>query len=309
MIRLSASMLERVEQCPASVALPQSPHTGDDAMRGTSAHAAAETTTPEQHAALLDGLTEVEHESSYVLDVAHRSARRTGHRRDYGELPAGSVGVTLDVEGSVDTGRWRVIDWKSRKRVTSAARNLQLACQALAVFAVHSATEVEVVLAYLDNGEHDRHTWTLFDAPALWDRLDVVVAHAATARPDDVHSGGWCDYCPALVHCPRQRALVATFGIPDSLDHLTPEVVGEFYTKIGPLEKLLDQAKKLVSAYAAHTPVPLPGGRELGLVECHRASIDGKAALARLSEHGIQTADLTRETTYTQLRTHNRKGS
>lgn len=307
MTPLSASGLERVEACPASVALPQMPHTSEDALQGTHNHVEAETTTPEKLRHLVDGLSEVERETSYVLDTRRRTSKLTGRNREYGERGPDTVGVTLDVAGRVDMDAWRVIDWKSRKRVTHARDNIQLVCQALAIFQQHNAVFVEVCIGYLDNGEVDKHTFSVFDRPAMWDRLRRIVAKAKEAKPTDVHSGPWCDYCPALVSCPRQRALATSFGMPDDLESMTPEKVGELYAILGPLEKRIDQAKKLVNNYARSRPVPLPDGKELALVECHRSNVDGKAAIARLQEHGLFTGDLTGTTTFTQLRVRNRR--
>lgn len=307
MIPLSASGLERVEHCPASVVLPQMPHTGEDALAGTHNHVEAETTTPEKLRHLVAGLTDVERETSYVLDTHKRTSNLTGHNREYGERGPDTVGVTLDVAGRLPNNIWRVIDWKTRKRVTHARDNIQLVCQALAIFYAHNAFEVEVAIGYLDNGEVDRHTWSLYDIPAMWDRVRRIVQRAKDAQPDQVHSGPWCDYCPALVSCPRQRALATSFGMPEDLESMSPEKVGELYAILGPLEKRIDQAKKLVNNYARSRPVPLPDGKELALVECTRSNVDGKGAIARLEEHGLFTGDLRGTTTFTQLRVRNRK--
>lgn len=307
MTPLSASGLERVEHCPASVVLPQMPHTGDDALQGTHNHVEAETTTPEKLRHLVEGLTDIERETSYVLDTASRTVTKTGTNRNYGERGPDTIGVTLDVAGRFDRDTWRVIDWKSRKRVTHARENVQLITQALAIFVEHKATFVEVCIGYLDNGEVDTHTWSIYDIPAMWVKLRRIVERAKAATVEQVHSGPWCDYCPALVSCPRQRALAVSFGMPEDLDAMPPEKVGELYAIIGPLEKRIDQAKKLINNYARRRPVPLPDGKELALVECTRQNIDGKAAIARLEEHGIFTGDLRGTTTFTQLRVRNRK--
>ena len=302
----SASGLERLEACPASESLPHAPYSGEAAEQGTENHRVIEEVinaggVPEALADIFAGAEQVHTEIAYVIDVVARTARRIGKlaaARDYGKLGASEVAMTLDVE-IVHADRITVIDWKSRSRVTPAERNLQILAQMCAVES-HYGLSGQAGLVYLDNMERDLAPFSLLDSGARWSRLARVVERAGKGTPS---AGSHCRYCPALVHCPTQRAALAAFSDgPLGIESMPVARIGELWVQLDTIEQMLEQARAAARERARREPIPLPSGKYLRLVESSRTSNDAKAMEARLRELGEDTARFKKTTTYTQVR-------
>jgi len=290
MSRLTSSMLERASECPASLVLPQYPHTGIEAAHGTKNHAKAEKELPFGLSHLVADLTERENEAAYVLDVKNETARKCEPgARNYGELDEWEIGTTPDLVGRIAGSHWRVRDWKSRKLVTVPRDNLQVISQVLAVFSVHRAAVVDAGIGYLSSGEDDPHTFSAFDVGDLWAKLRRVVQRAVGATPDQIREGDWCTYCPALSACPAKKALATAFGvdIEGTIDGLPIEAVGVLRAKVESFKRLIDRADEAIKARAKRGPIPLGGGKVLRLVECAgRKSLDQDKVKAFLIANG-----------------------
>lgn len=307
----SASALERVEACPASTALPQSPYAGEAAEQGTENHRVTEEIVnaggvpekleylwedPETGAKPISVGTEI----AYVIDVERRTARRLGKlatHRDYGKLGRWEIATTLDVE-IVHMDVVTVIDWKSRARVVAAERNLQIIAQACAVEAYY----IRPVLAgpvYLDNWETDLASFSLLDSGARWSRLKRIVDVMGTGTP---RAGSHCRYCPALMSCPTQRAALTTFmGGELATEDLPVERLGEIWVELQALEAKAEQVRKAIQLRARREPVPLPSGKALRLIESSRSSLDAKAMAAELESRGVDTAQFKRTTYFDKV--------
>lgn len=302
----SASSLERVEACPASTALPHAPYSGEAAEQGTENHRVIEEVitaggVPEKLADLWEGALTVETEVAYVIDVAKRTGRRLGKlptARDYGEVGPTEIAMTLDVL-LTKPGEVVIIDWKSRTRVTPSERNLQIAAQMCAVEAVHGMTGW-AGLVYLDDMYRDLAPFSVFDSGARWSRLARLVEREGTGQPV---AGSHCRYCPALVHCPTQRAALAAFSDgPLGVESMPVARIGELWVQLDTIEQMLEQARAAARERARREPIPLPSGKYLRLVESSRTSNDARAMEARLRELGEDTERFKKTTTYTQVR-------
>jgi len=291
----TSSNLERVDTCPASVVLPGVPHQGIEADHGTRNHDKAEHgMLPTKLAALVDECTDQAREIAYVLDVKLRKVVRVRESaRDYGELAKWEIGTTPDFIGRLNATTYRVRDWKSSKLVTTPRQNPQLISQALAVFSYFGAAVVDAGFGYLSHDMDDACTWTAFEVPELWDRLERILVRGHNAKPDQLKTSSQCDYCRCLTTCPAKSAevksLATTFGvdIEASIDAMPAEQVGELYVKLKTFEKLVGRADEAVKARARREPLPLGGGKILRLIECEgRKSLDRERVAEFIASHG-----------------------
>lgn len=220
-VRLSASAIERLHNCPTSAALPAVYVTGDAAEQGTDNHAAVEVAARNYRdhgvipdgplGELLRGCTVLAIERALVVDVVTQRVRDLGEGvgRAYGELGPTEVACTVDIVIRHADGRVSVYDWKSRSRVTSAARNWQVKVQALAVLGWLSEQAVQAGLVYLDDWQADVAEFDALDCAAIASELVELRERLTRAKAEDpVHLGKWCDYCPAQFGCPGRKAVV-----------------------------------------------------------------------------------------------------
>lgn len=319
----TGSSLERGRECAASFALPQAPNTGEAAVRGVLNHDAIEqalakgdlTDQPQVvQDALLNAET-VETEIAFALDVAKETVRVIGRRigRDYGPLNENEIALTIDavVAGG---GKMTVWDWKSRKRVTSAARNLQLRAGCVAVMLWLGRDSVGGAIGYLDNSESDVVTVDAFDVPvffadtrAMLKRIGAARAVVEAGGTPDVHSGSHCDYCPAMAYCPAQTRLAKTMlpelsEVERKIAFMTAEQAGNAWVLLKQIQTLADKVEASLKLRAKQEVVPLPGGKRLALVESSRTSPSAKDAIERLKQHGLPTEDLYKTTYFDVIR-------
>lgn len=303
----TSSNLERVEICPGSVVIPGYSHSGVESAQGTRNHDKAERgDLPPRLKTLTLECSNAEREVSFVLDVKKRAVVRSSPRaRDYGELADWELGTTPDFFGELAQLRaWRVRDWKSRKIVTTPKQNPQIISQALAIFAAKGAAIVDAGLGYLANDQDDPYTFTVFDVPDMWRRLELILTLGHRAKPEQIHESEQCTYCHCLTTCPAKRAALVQLGVemPTDLDHMPAEKIGQMHNMIVSLEKIIDRAKELVKARARREPIPVGGGKVLQLVESSRRSLDQDRMRAFIEESGADVKEFEKVTTYMQLR-------
>lgn len=315
-MRLSASAIERLHNCPTSAALPAVYVTGDAAEQGTDNHAAVEVAARayRDHGVipdgplgeLLRGCTVLAIERALVVDVVTQRVRDLGEGvgRAYGELGPTEVACTVDIVIRHADGRVSVYDWKSRSRVTSAARNWQVKVQALAVLGWLSEQTVQAGLVYLDDWQADVAEFDALDCAAIASELVELRERLTRAKAEDpVHLGKWCDYCPAQFGCPGRLAIARAgvlAAVAQGLDALSDEQAGEVWTQLNAAADIVDAARDVIKARAKRSPVPLPNGKRLALVEAERNSVDNKKAAQLLESQGIPVP--MKVSRYTQLR-------
>jgi hypothetical protein len=309
----TASTLERDSKCPANRALPVVQRTTEEAIGGTANHTKIEgglevggdiSHLPRVVQSAMEGATAVHVEAAFAINVDTGFVRFIGYSigRNYGPLSTKEIALTVDAIIIRPDGTW-VWDWKSRKRVTSAKENLQLRAGGVAVLKWLGLSSVNVALGYLDDGEKDEATVDVFDAEAFFEAMQAMHRRIGLAReaveagrPPMVHQGSWCDYCPALPYCPAHARLALTMIA--ELDHInnqiamwTPEQAGLAWTKVKQIQSLAERVEESIKLRARQSVVPLPGGKRLALVPSSRTSPDGKRALAKLQELGVDTSD------------------
>jgi len=316
---VSASGLERAAECPASQALEQVRQTGEAAIIGTDNHTDVEVPVREYRRSgdaskLSEGLRGIVAdyevlaiERAFIVDTLTATARDLGESigRKYGTFdPFTEVPVTVDVVmRHRETKRVVILDWKSRRRVTRAARNWQVKAQVVAVMAWLGIDECDAGICYLDNWELDTAHFDTFDAAAIADELRTVLdrLHAAKAS-DPVHIGPWCDYCSAQPHCPGRAALVkaAVGDVGSDLANMSDEQAGEIWVRLEALLETAEKARDVLKERAKQTGLPLPNGKYLRLIECTRKGVDTKKAEQMMTAAGLAVP--IRTTFYTQLK-------
>jgi hypothetical protein len=288
--------------CLASCSLPAYQHTGQEAAAGTDNHADMEgmaCTMAHGRSAVAaagakgagprwdllqqvtDGYEIVGIEPSYVIQPSKGKATHAGSHRSYGDTHG--VGTTLDLllRHKKDRGLWRVVDWKSRKRVADPLENWQLRAQAVAVNLCHGAHTVDMRIGYLDTCE----AWPSLEEPSsadgiecvtwlheLWRLLDRIEKLGASGGAAEPHSGPWCEYCPCLSSCPAQTSLaLAAIGELDAASDvraLTDEQAGRAWVKLQSIYAIAKRVEDGLKERARLSPIPLPSGKRLALVEC-----------------------------------------
>lgn len=318
----SGSALERATHCPASEALPVADHTGEAAEVGVENHANVELAIKTGNyddvhpvvGQLMEGKTWAETEVAFAINVVTEKVRRIGAglERRYGKLEPEEIALTIDAI-IARPGEVLVTDWKSRERVTPAARNLQIRAAAVAVMKYTGAKEVQAGLVYLDDGEQD---WTTVDAftvalffaemRELLNKIGAARLLVSTGAVPDVHSGSWCKYCPALPYCPAQtRTSLAMLGeltdIEQKIAFMSEEQVGRAWVIKKQIQTVLERVDASLRLRAQHSVVPLPNGKRLALIDKTRRSFNKEKALTRIHELGGETTDLYKLTSYTQV--------
>lgn len=293
----TGSALERAMACAASCVLPVASHMGEAAAFGVKNHEEIEAGDRSRPVVrdLLEDATDLRHEVAYALDVSTGTAREIGVSigRAYGALSPQEIPLTVDAEFRRG-GRWWVVDFKSRARVTAAASNWQIRAGALAVMSRHDAGVVMGGLAYLDDNELDVTTFDAFHAVGFWEQLRSLVMHLRLlesryldGQTPPVSAGPWCRWCPALPHCPAHtRLALSLVGELESVDAklatLTPDQAGNAWEKVKRYKLVLERIEETLREYARREPLPLPNGRRLALVESRRTSLDTKKAAEML---------------------------
>lgn len=317
----TGSSIERGVMCAASFALNQARSTGEAAIKGTSNHDAIEDDIVSgelsKHLVVqraLEGATSVEVEVAYALDVEKETVRRIGVRvgRNYG--PLGPNEIALSTDALVRRGEVWVWDWKSRKRVTPALRNLQLRAACVAVMKTEGLSRVHGGIGYLDNDDADVHDFDVFDIPMFFSDMRAMLARIGQARGlvasgqvPEVHAGSWCDYCPAIAYCPAHtRLAMSMLGELDYVEKqvafMTAEQAGRSWTLLKQIQSLADKVEASLKLRAKQDVVPLPNGKRLALIDCRRSGFDATRAKARLTELGEDLEQFNKVTTYSQVK-------
>lgn len=301
---ITASSLERLAMCPTSSVLPQIRETTEAAINGTKNHSGIEVqlqayrdsgVIPEgKLGEIVAGQTILCIEGAFIIDLEKEEVRFLGESigRAYGQLKPHEIGCTLDLMMQDASGNITILDWKTRGRVTDAESNWQIKAQVLCGLGWRTCTELRAGIVYLDNWWQDMATFDAFDGASIYAQLRNTVTRLRTALPtDSVHLGPWCDYCPAQTYCPGRAAIVRAAMVdaetPGSFDNLTDEAAGFVWTKIKLAKDVIEKAEEVLKARAKRSPIPLPNGRRLAMVESERSSIDNSAAIAMLEAAGM----------------------
>ncbi len=309
----TGSSLERAVQCPASFAFPQCKSTTEASMQGTKNHAAVEEAImsgnldmqPQVVREAMEGAISASTEVTYIIDVEQETARLFGRgvNREYGNLLTSEIALTLDAQILRPDGMWWVWDWKSRSRVADAADNLQLRAACVAVMKVHALHTVTGAIGYLNDSESSVASFLAEEdfgpffelMRGMLGKIERAEAILDSGGVNNVHTGPWCTYCPAVPHCPAQINLARAMADLAVLDApITPAEAGYAWLRLKKIQAMAETIEASLRLIAKQNPLPLPGGKRLTMVPSQRSSPDAKGALARLKEHGLPTDDLYR---------------
>jgi hypothetical protein len=324
----SGSGLERGIMCPASFALAQANATTTASIVGTENHEKIEigmvggdlSGLPPVVANLLEGATEVDVEVAFALDVETRTVRLLGRRlnREYGKLAPAEIALTLDVI-ITRPGEVLVVDWKSRKRVATAKKNWQLRAQAVAVMAYLGLPVVMGAIAYLDDGEVDAHMFDAFDSAAFWEdmsrmlnKIGAARALVATGGIPAVHTGSWCEYCPALSYCPAQTSLARSMlgelhSIEQTIAFMSAEQCGKAWELLGQIQAIAERVDASLRLRARQEPLPLADGSVIAAVECKGRMVTNNDAIRARFEQLGEPVPMRRGADYVQIKKVTRK--
>jgi hypothetical protein len=328
--KYTASALERVFECPASVHLPQVLSSNRNSNRGTDIHAFVRRVLagmPVDEALtfvdpanvpvcrLIDfqklggDLKEVRAEVAYAWDVDARTARELGVNigRNY-DVEVGEIAGTNDIEGVRIDDIPVVCDVKTGDAVTRCEDNAQMLYHALVRRQRTRAREVQARILYIghdgsvnvDQSTFDRATLDAF-ADELAECADAVgEAELEIERYGyaPVSKGPWCKYCPAMSACPAfvglaRAQVVELDDMVTRIAAFTPEQQGQAWVIAKQAETLAEAVLEALKGLARQSPIPLPDGSIVRPVQVMRDDFNRAAAVALLRKLGASSADVS----------------
>jgi len=207
-VSLSASSVERAMLCAAAAALPSIDRPSAAAKRGSEEHERIQANIPKQLLELLGDHVQVE--LALSLDVLADSARVIGTKvgRQYGELRASEIPMSLDLVGSLG-----IVEIKTgRLRSPPPETNWQIRTQALGLARVRKLPTVKAHLATKVGSafEIDSHEFTAWEIDCVSDDLSALHARISGVkaqldrgeRPDVNPSETACRWCNCRAACP-----------------------------------------------------------------------------------------------------------
>lgn len=294
----SGSSFGRVEQCPASAAgaLPQVDAVNVDATRGVGLHhfLCLVNNGTSREAALhelpdgpvrewafridVDALPSGLPEKSIAYDPVTGLARFTGDSQRRYRLEPGEVPMTPDLIVPGDDGDGpTVIDWKTTQYDHDVFYDLpQLEINCLGVAAAFGAEEASWAVGVITPDGAVAWQRGHLDAAKLNEVAERVrrTVHRAFCEGDaraalgeryvpDVRRGPWCRYCPAFVHCPATKAVLAL-----ACDTAPPSIAepGPAYVRVQAIERFASLARDVIKDHVAqHGSAETGDGRAVTL--------------------------------------------
>ena len=311
MPRVTASKLERVENCPGSVAGPGFDTTGPYAQRGTGVHEFLAMAMALGRDAALDEIPETElhrrlceridletlpwwHgnrpenalvriEVGFAFDPETRTARVLNSSRDYRALDEWHFGGTADAivvtDDAVDVWDIKTGNPVAVTRAQDHPQLLSYAAMSAKAFGKTRA-RVGIVHIYEDGSVYATRPFELdeIDLATIEIRIVAVIERAKRAVGADdplryVARGPWCKYCPRFTMCPAQLAVFRAF--------------------VEAVQSGLAELEGTIKDYARVQSVPTqkPGVVYREVVGSERDIADHRVALRVLQEnYGVETA-------------------
>lgn len=273
-------------------------------------------------------------EVAFAYDAVADTGRELhrGGSRDYSDVRPGETPGTADVVG-VTADEVVVLDVKTgRAELEEPEAALQLLFLALAASRAYGKPSARVGWIVLRDGQ-PRFEWATIDAFTLdvevLARVAGVLAEVEAtkrqwaANPDAVVPtiGGHCSYCPAQFRCPATsqlsrevtRAALAESTLPLEVPYEKRADFFRWVEAIGALHKRLEEH---VEAMARKEPIPLPGGKVLGLVTTEREHLDAvvvetvlaKVAPELVADAVVREAKTSKDALLTAVRKHLPRG-
>ncbi len=324
---LTASALERVAACPASLNLPAYGNIDAYSEGGTGRHAVldvAATKGPVEARAqfagkadAIDLITDVTEllkarfgvtwdpvtmysETSVAIDLVDGQARVLGRNRAYGKtFAAVEVAMTWDLLVNRSAPPL-LIDWKGpHADVTPAAQNPQTRALAVGAAALLERDSIEVAIVRVGGGEPRVDSTTLMTARDIAQAFeDLRSVHRAASQPSPpIVQGDHCKYCPAFSGCPAKVQMIQALAVnPAEVvrvgGNLTPQEAAQALKAWEMATEALKRVGSHLYAYATQNPIPVSPGVVWGPVVGTKSEIDGTIALRVIeAEYGREVAE------------------
>jgi RecB family exonuclease len=186
-------------------------------------------------------------------------------------------------------------DWKSGwSKRTEARRNPQLLFLAKMAMFLFDCPTAEVFLIVVEEGvppRVDHATVGAWDMAVFTEELyraleEVKLAHQVRRANGQLRqaAGPHCTHCPAFVHCPAKRALIASIPAGTALDfrHAGEDdqlAIAQRFEWFQEAEAAMARVKAAFREWAMTRPITLSDGKVYGPVLVGKEEIDGAAAL------------------------------
>jgi hypothetical protein len=310
----TGSSLDRAEACAASFVLPQAKEPASEASEfGTAVHkfmararevgrdeALAEIAVDATHYSFCEQIPWDKLPQGGRAEIAFAYNYETGEGRELGELKEAraydvtdsEIAGTADLVGVVDA-TLHVYDWKwGYRTLTPAARALQLLFLAIAGVKAYDLDGARIAFFRLaDDGKFfvDEAYIDAFDLELVADRLAGLMRrlYAAAQRVEagevlDVELGPHCQFCQAKASCPGQTSAALAVAGYKAPTELTPEIAAQAWAALELYDDISERARKQLREFAKLAPIPLPGGKEMRVVDWPHTKVDYTIAHAQL---------------------------
>lgn len=323
----SASKAEAFLKCPSSAILPGADRGGEHRDVGTEAHEAlAGVINKRVPQTTLRGILAIRDfdlgavlkksdthkaEAAYAVNVKTKTSRFLGLDlgRNYGPLKPFEIPCTIDVHGLTREGRrpW-IRDWKFGSYASWTQVLVQCAAVMYGDIEDDPEGECDAGFCFIDPDTHgadhfeDSRIVHLEEVDqcieGLYQAWCEIEEHAAAWRDEQIVPpatiGAWCKYCPSIVSCPSQMSMVKALTdtsvrdiMVEKLGELSPVELGNAWAKTRQIRDLLERIEDAIKAAATQSPVPLPSGKVLRMVEASgRSNIDKGLAYALVRRLG-----------------------
>lgn len=281
----SASQIERILECPASAALPQTYGTSYAAKNGTDKH--------EELSNCIDGKPSIysleslqlpeqaQAEIAFSWDAVSDEARELGRipHRQYPDSPFSTLFGTVDVVGNSvlrfanfegneeEHACVDVIDWKHTAEIPSSA-SWQLKTLAMMAAKARGVKYARTRIGHFSKTGGDAPTFTPWcihtpdELASYATRLKGVYKHVASLvqRKDpvslhEVRYGPHCHFCPAYASCPYTKSLLS--GPRPEIEAVTQENAREAYLVWQSLRTASQRLEERIKGFAVVAPIEL----------------------------------------------------
>jgi len=185
-------------------------------------------------------------------------------------------------------------DWKSGRNQRQYRRQMEAYAYATREsFGMPKSGKITAVIIWLRFCEVEVLQFTGADLDAFRD--DFLALRRSIGK--SYAPGEHCFGCQRAHECPARDAYLRsaqTAMVVANEDGIAPEKLAELYPQAQALEKMLEAYRAALKLVVANGPLPIGNGKQIELVEAHRAVINTISARPVLAANGFSEDDIAR---------------
>jgi hypothetical protein len=188
-------------------------------------------------------------------------------------------------------------DWKSGRNRREHRRQVQAYAEAARQsFGMPASGKITTIVVWLRFAEIEVMQFTAEDLDGF--RRDFAALEPRIGK--EYAPGEHCTGCRREYECEARAAFLrsgANALVAANQDGITPARLAELYPQAQMLEKALEAYRTALKLALVGGPLPIGNGKQIELVEAHRAIIDPRAARPVLEANGFTDEDIARTLT------------